>query len=78
MHVSDFITTFGPVKKVDGSPVRVLMGPVGKNCYWNSELFLEQLEEAVRGLHKKYPEFGLDLKCDNAPSHHMKAEDAPV
>ena len=78
MHVSDFITTFGPVKKVDGSPVRVLMGPVGKNCYWNSELFLEQVEEAVRGLHKKYPDFRLDFKFDNAPSHHKKAEEAPV
>ena len=53
--------TFGPVKKV-GSPVSVLMGPVQKNSNWSSELFLEQVEEAVSGLHKKYPEYRYDLK----------------
>ena len=77
-HVSDFITTFGPVKKVDGSPVRDLIGPIGKTCYWNNELFLEQVEAAIRGLNKQYPNFRLDFRFDNAPLHRKKAEDAPV
>ena len=77
-HVSDFITTFGPVKKVDGTPVRATMGPIGKGCYWRNDLFLEQVEDAVRGLHKQYPKFRLDFKFDNAPLHKKKPEDAPV
>ena len=77
-HVSDFITTFGPVKKVDGSPVRKTIGPIGQGCYWNSDQFLEQVEHAVRGLAKQYPHFRFDLKFDNAPLHKKKPEGAPV
>ena len=78
LHVSDFITTFGPVKDVDGNPVRDLMGPIGKEMYWNNDLFIDQVEKAIRGLHRQYPEFRLDFKFDNAPLHRKKAEDAPV
>ena len=77
-HVSDFITTFGPVKNVYGKAVRMTLGPVGNGCYWNSELFLAQVEEAVLGLHKQFPEFRFDFKFDNAPLHKKFAEDAPV
>ena len=78
LHVSDFITTFGPVKKVDGSPVRDLMGPIGKGRYWNNDLFLLQVEEAVRGLSKHYPNFRYDFKFDNAPLHKKRPDDALV
>ena len=77
-HVSVFITTFGPVKKVNGKPVRMTLGPIGKGCYWNSQLVLAQVEAAVLGLHKEFPEYRLDFKSDNAPLHKKFAEDAPI
>ena len=74
----DFITTFGPLKKVDGTLLRVAIGPVEKGFYWRNEQFLEQVNSAVRGLNKQYPDFNLDFKFDNAPLHKKRSEDAPV
>ena len=78
MHVSEFITMLGLVKKVDGSPARVVIGPIGNKSCWNNEQFLKQVDDAVRRLQKYYPDFRLDYKFDNAPIHHNKSKDTQI